>query len=63
MRDDGYCWATYKIVDGANITAFTTVTNNVSDNEDDDTIQAVELKQEWNTGLEELPCKVILMMG
>lgn len=63
MRDDGYCWATYKIVDGANITAFTTVTNNVSDNEDDDTIQAVELKQEWNTGLEELPCKVILNDG
>ena len=63
MRDDGYCWATYKIVDGANITAFTTVTNNVSDNEDDDTIQAVELKQEWNTGLEELPCKIILNDG
>lgn len=63
MRDDGYCWATYKIVDGANITAFTTVTNNVSDNEDDDTLQAVELKQEWNTGLEELPCKVILNDG
>lgn len=63
MREDGYCWATYKIVDGANITAFTTVTNNVSDNEDDDTIQAIELKQEWNTGLEELPCKVILNDG
>ena len=63
MRDDGYCWAIYKIVDGANITAFTTITNNVSDNEEDDTIQAIELKQEWNTGLQELPCKVILNDG
>lgn len=63
MRDDGYCWATYKIVDGANVTAFTTLTTAVSDNEEDNVIETYELKTEWNTGLQELPCKVILNDG
>lgn len=63
MKDDGYCWATYKIVDGANVTAFTTLTTAVSDNEEDNVIETYELKTEWNTGLQELPCRVILNDG
>ena len=63
MRDDGYCWATYKIVDGANITAFTTLTTSAGDDNEDNVIETYELKTEWNTGLQELPCKVILNDG
>ena len=31
MREDGNCWATYKIVDGTNVTAFTVITNTAED--------------------------------
>lgn len=61
MREDNNCWATYEIVDGTNITAFTVITNTTDDGKEEE--QTVELKQEWNTGLQELPCKVILNDG
>lgn len=61
MREDNNCWATYEIVDGTNITAFTVITNTTDDGKEEE--QTVELKQEWNTGLQELPCKVVLNDG
>ena len=61
MREDGNCWATYKIVDGTNVTAFTVITNTAEDGTEEE--QIVELSQEWNTGLNELPCRVILNDG
>lgn len=61
MREDNNCWATYEIVDGTNITAFTVITNTTDDGKEEE--QTVELKQTWNTGLQELPCKVILNDG
>lgn len=62
MRDDGNCWAIYRIVDGSDNTAFTTITN-LDDETGEESEEFVELRKEWNTGLQELPCKVILNDG
>ena len=55
---DGNCWAIYKIVDGADAQAFV-------ETEDEETGENIkkELKEEWNTGLSRLPCKVIFNDG
>ena len=67
MREDNYCWCVYEVVDGTNTTAFIEVMASplVSSEhlEDDVHSQQVELRQEWNTGLSMIPCKVILNDG
>ena len=64
MREDGYCWCTYEIVDGTNTIAFVEVPVSPQINEEveGETTQ-VELHEEWNTGLTQLPCKVIFNDG
>ena len=64
MREDGYCWCTYEIVDGTNTIAFVEVPVSPSINEEveAETTQ-VELHEEWNTMLTQLPCKVIFNDG
>ena len=64
MREDGYCWCTYEIVDGTNTIAFVEVPVSPQINEEveGETTQ-VELHEEWNTMLTQLPCKVIFNDG
>ena len=64
MREDGYCWCTYEIVDGTNTIAFVEVPVSPEINEEvDSSSTQVELHEEWNTGLTQLPCKVIFNDG
>ena len=64
MRDDGYCWCTYEIVDGTNTIAFVEVPVSPQINEEVDASSTqVELHEEWNTMLTQLPCKVIFNDG
>ena len=64
MREDGYCWCTYEIVDGTNTIAFVEVPVSPQINEEvDSSSTQVELHEEWNTGLTQLPCKVIFNDG
>ena len=64
MREDGYCWCTYEIVDGTNTIAFVEVPVSPQINEEVDAEKTqVELHEEWNTGLTQLPCKVIFNDG
>ena len=67
IREDGYCWCVYEIVDGTNTTAFIDVMASPlvgnDDTEEDVQSQQVELRQEWNTGLTQIPCKVIFNDG
>jgi hypothetical protein len=75
MRDDGYCWCIYEIVDGNNSLAFQEINNNevklnlqyTDENyqvsPEDDTKVRVPLRSEWNTGFTQIPCKVILNEG
>ena len=64
MREDGYCWCTYEIVDGTNTIAFVEVPVSPQINEEvDSSSTQVELHDEWNTGLTQLPCKVIFNDG
>lgn len=58
IRDNGNCWAIYQIVDGVDTQAFVEI-------EDEETGENVkkELKEEWDTGLSQLPCKVIFNDG
>ena len=60
MREDGYCWCTYEIVDGTNTVAFIEqpVSPQINEEVEGESIQ-VELHEEWNTNLTQLPCKVI----
>ena len=75
MRDDGYCWCVYEIVDGNNTLAYQEFNNNevklnlqyTDENyqispTDDNKVQ-VPLRNEWNTGFTQIPCKVILNDG
>lgn len=65
IREDGYCWCVYEIVDGTNATAFIEVmASPLMDTEEAETqTRQVELREEWNTGLTQIPCKVILNDG
>ena len=64
MREDGYCWCTYEIVDGTNTIAFVEVPVSPEINEEvDSSSTQVELHEEWNTMLTQLPCKVIFNDG
>ena len=64
MREDGYCWCTYEIVDGTNTIAFVEVPVSPQINEEvDSSSTQVELHEEWNTNLTQLPCKVIFNDG
>lgn len=64
MREDGYCWCTYEIVDGTNTIAFVEVPVSPQINEEvDSSSTQVELHEEWNTMLTQLPCKVIFNDG
>lgn len=64
MREDGYCWCTYEIVDGTNTIAFVEVPVSPQINEEVDAEKTqVELHEEWNTMLTQLPCKVIFNDG
>ena len=64
MREDGYCWCTYEIVDGTNTIAFVEVPVSPQINEEvDSSSTQVELHEEWNTGLTQLPCNVIFNDG
>ena len=64
MREDGYCWCTYEIVDGTNTVAFIEqpVSPQINEEVEGESIQ-VELREEWNTMLTQLPCKVIFNDG
>ena len=64
MREDGYCWCTYEIVDGTNTVAFIEqpVSPQINEEVEGESIQ-VELHEEWNTMLTQLPCKVIFNDG
>ena len=64
MREDGYCWCTYEIVDGTNTIAFVEVPVSPQINEEVEAEKTqVELHEEWNTMLTQLPCKVIFNDG
>ena len=64
MRDDGYCWCIYEVVDGTNTVAFIEVmANPLMNNENEEVKEQVELRNEWNTGFTQLPCKVIFNDG
>lgn len=66
LKEDGFCWATYMIVDGANQIAYTEVpqaTNIAEEENTEEQYQKVDLIQHWNTGLNQLPCKVIFNDG
>ena len=64
IREDGYCWCVYEVVDGSNTTAFIEVmASPLMDDETDVQSRQVELREEWNTGLTQIPCKVILNDG
>ena len=78
MREDGFCYCVYEIVDGNNNLAYmptknkevemnisTTFTDEQLSNNDDERIQdpGVPLRNEWNTGFTQIPCKVILNDG
>lgn len=60
IREDGYCWCVYEVVDGTNTTAFIEVMASPLVDNNEVEKQQVELRQEWNTGLTTIPCKVIL---
>lgn len=61
MRDDS-CWCTYEVVDGTDATAY--IENVIYDESGKEVgKEDIPLKQEWNTGLDELPCKVIYNDG
>lgn len=62
MRENGHCWCIYEVVDGTNTTAF--IENAIFDEQGTKVgVENVPLKQEWDTGLDELPCKVIFNDG
>ena len=51
------CWATYQVVDGINTQAYIETVNENGEKEKE------EIKQDWNTGLNQLPCKIIFNGG
>lgn len=51
------CWATYQVVDGINTQAYIETVNENGEKEKE------EIKQDWNTGLNQLPCKIIFNDG
>ena len=53
MKDDE-CWATYQVVDGVGTQAFIEAVN-----EDTGEKEKQDIKESWNTGLSQIPCKVI----
>lgn len=53
------CWATYKVVDGTNTTAFMTINKDSEGTRQ----EIVPLEGSWNTKLKQLPCRVILNDG
>ena len=62
------CWCTYMVVDGTNTIAYAEVPNVMSssiagEEQDEQQMQQVEIKQEWDTGLSCIPCKVIFNDG
>ena len=61
MRENGHCWCKYEVVDGTNATAYVKTPIFNDDGELKETFEPI--KQEWDTGLEELPCKVIFNDG
>lgn len=74
MREDGYCWCVYEIVDGNNSLAYKEVPNNevklnMQYTEENYRVGAegddikIPLRNEWNTGFTQIPCKVILNDG
>ena len=78
MRDDGYCWCVYEIVDGNNSLAYIPKVNNevslnlqsqhvgdeaINNNINIDLENDIPLRNEWNTGFTQIPCKVILNDG
>lgn len=67
MRGDE-CWCTYMVVDGTNTIAFATISDNTTngiaqEEQDEMAMREIEIKQEWNTGLSQIPCKVIFNDG
>ena len=63
---EGHCWCIYEVVDGTNTVAFLELPVNPYINEeisDSGQSNAIELHEEWDTGLTELPCKVIFNDG
>lgn len=60
MEDDGYCHITYEIVDGLNQVTFIMAD---PDGDPNDPTNKAELKDSWNSGLTQLPCRVILNDG
>ena len=74
VREDGFCWCVYEIVDGNNTLAYKEVNNNevkLNLQYTEENYQAQEsidkpkvpLRSEWNTGFTQIPCKVILNDG
>ena len=63
------CWCTYMVVDGTGTLAYAVipdaynVKNIVEEQLDESVTQEVPIKQEWNTGLDRIPCKVIFNDG
>jgi hypothetical protein len=63
MRE-GSCWATYELVDGTGTVAFLDIPSNIAVEEQQEMhTREVEIREEWNTGLSKIPCKVIFNDG
>lgn len=62
MGDNGHCWCTYEIVDGLDATAFISIAANADENGEQQSVNQI-LKSTWDTGLTQLPCKVIFNDG
>lgn len=62
MGDNGHCWCTYEIVDGLDATAFISIAANEDENGEQQSVNQI-LKSTWDTGLTQLPCKVIFNDG
>lgn len=63
IKEDGFCWCVYEIVDGTNQTAYLEVNPISPLNSEIEEKQIVELRTEWNTRLTQIPCKVIFNDG
>ena len=62
MGENDHCWCTYEIVDGLDATAFISIAANEDENGEQQSINQI-LKSTWDTGLTQLPCKVIFNDG
>lgn len=63
MRGDT-CWAIYELVDGTGTVAFLDIPSHIAVEEQQEMhAREVEIREEWNTGLSKIPCKVIFNDG